>query len=93
MSDREARLKRLRLRAWRRGIKEMDLILGPFADAHLATLAPAELDAFETLLDENDQDLFAWATGRRPAPAYLDALLARATRHASDMFRQESRVL
>jgi antitoxin CptB len=64
----EARLKRLRMRSWRRGMKEMDLILGPFADGGLAKLTPAELGAYERLLDENDQDLYLWVTGARSAP-------------------------
>ncbi len=65
------RLKRLAMRAWRRGTKEMDLILGPYADAHLAQLAPPALDAFEALLAENDQDLYPWFTGQTvPPPAH-----------------------
>lgn len=68
ISSEEARLKRLRMRSWRRGMKEMDLILGPFADSGLATLADPELDAYERLLEENDQDLYLWVTGARAAP-------------------------
>ncbi|MEO0913281.1 MAG: succinate dehydrogenase assembly factor 2, partial [Pseudomonadota bacterium] len=49
----EHRLKRLRLRSWRRGIKEMDLILGRFADAELAALSAEELDAYEALIAED----------------------------------------
>lgn len=64
----EARLKRLRMRSWRRGMKEMDLILGPFADTALAALSDAELDAYESLLAENDQDLYLWVTAARDAP-------------------------
>ena len=78
----EARLKRLRLRAWRRGTKEMDLILGPFADARLAALAPETLDRFEALLEENDQDLYAWVTGQGAPPAALAGLLAEIGDHA-----------
>lgn len=64
----EARLKRLKMRSWRRGMKEMDLILGPFADTALADLSDGDLDAYERLLDENDQDLYLWVTGARPGP-------------------------
>ena len=64
----ENRLKRLRMRSWRRGIKEMDLILGPYADASLAGLDADQIDAYEALLDENDQDLYAWFSGREAAP-------------------------
>lgn len=72
----EIRLKRLRLRAWRRGMRELDMLLGPFADARLAGLGPAGLDLFETLLAENDQDLLAWITGRAAPPLPLAPLVA-----------------
>ena len=64
----ETRLKRLGMRSWRRGTKEMDLILGPYADAALARLDAAALEAYEALLNENDQDLYAWITGRTAVP-------------------------
>jgi antitoxin CptB len=57
---REARLRRLQMRSWRRGTREMDLILGPFADAALAGFDAGALTAYEALLSENDQDLFRW---------------------------------
>lgn len=65
----ENRLKRLKIRSWRRGIKEMDLILGPFADKGMRQLTTAELDRYEALLGENDQDLYTWFSGREPVPA------------------------
>ncbi|MEM9524673.1 MAG: succinate dehydrogenase assembly factor 2, partial [Pseudomonadota bacterium] len=52
------RLKRMRMRSWRRGTREMDLILGPFADAHLVGMTPQALDLFDRLLCENDQELY-----------------------------------
>jgi antitoxin CptB len=63
------RLKRLRMRSWRRGTKEMDLILGPYADAMLGGLPPAALDAFEALLAENDTDLYPWMSGAADCPS------------------------
>ncbi|NMA96942.1 MAG: succinate dehydrogenase assembly factor 2, partial [Phyllobacteriaceae bacterium] len=51
------RRKRLRYRAWHRGTKEMDLILGPFADAHVESYGAAELDRLEALMDEEDPPL------------------------------------
>ena len=72
----EARLKRMRMRAWRRGTKEMDLILGPYADAHLEKMDAAVLDLFDRLLEENDQDLYPWVTGAAAPPADLSGLLA-----------------
>ena len=76
METAEARLKRLAMRSWRRGTKEMDLILGPFADAHLAAMDAATLAAYDILLEENDQDLLPWVLGQLPAPPTLAALIA-----------------
>lgn len=59
----ETRLKRLRIRSWRRGTREMDLILGPYADGPLADLDDAALAAYEALLEEADPDLYAWVSG------------------------------
>ena len=63
-----ARLKRLGMRSWRRGTKEMDLILGPYADAHLTTMGEARLALYDLLLDENDQDLLPMMLGQAAAP-------------------------
>lgn len=63
MTD-DTRIKRLRMRSWRRGTKEMDLILGPFADRSVAGLDDAMLDRYEAMLEENDQDLYAWILAR-----------------------------
>lgn len=73
----DARLRRLTLRAWRRGTKEMDLILGGFADRQLAAMDDAALSHFDALLDENDQDLYDWVCGRASAPPAHAALVAR----------------
>ena len=64
----DGRLKKLSFRAWRRGFRVADLILGPFADHHLEKLSPAQLDEFEALLDPPDQDLYAWTIGSAPTP-------------------------
>ena len=77
METAEARLKRMAMRSWRRGTKEMDLILGPFADAHLAGLEEAELVLYDRLLQENDQDLMAWVLGQLAPPPDLAPLLDR----------------
>ncbi len=73
----EARVKRLYMRSIRRGIKEMDVILTKFADAHLRSLDAAELDAYEAMLAENDQDLYQWVSGQKPAPAEHAAMIDR----------------
>lgn len=67
------RLRRLRYRAWHRGTKEMDLMLGPYADARLGGMEVAELDRFETFLEEADTDLLKWLMGQEPIPADADA--------------------
>lgn len=72
----EARLKRMAMRAWRRGTKEMDLILGPYADERLAGMDGAALDLFDALLEENDQDLLPWVLGSAPPPPRFAALIA-----------------
>ena len=64
----EARLKRLSMRSWRRGTKEMDLILGPYSDAHLAGMDAADLALYDRLLNENDQDLITWVLGQPDLP-------------------------
>ena len=77
--DRDTRLKRLRFRAWHRGTKEADLMIGGFYDAHAAGWSEAEMGWFEALLEEQDVDIMAWAMGTLPVPArwegpMLDAL-------------------
>ncbi len=72
----EARLKRMRMRSWRRGTKEMDLILGPYADAHLAAMDEQRLTVYDVLLEENDQDLLPWVLGQGTAPVALAPLIA-----------------
>src|SRR5688500_17493734 len=69
------RRRRLRYRAWHRGTQEMDLILGPYADAHLEAMDDAALDRLEALMDRHDTDLLKWAMGQEPAPADLDSVL------------------
>lgn len=75
MEEAEARLKRMRMRSWRRGIKEMDLILGPYADARLAALDAPTLAAYDRLLAENDHDLLQWVMGQSAAPPDLATLI------------------
>ncbi len=97
--DDAAELRRLRMRAWRRGTREMDLILGPFADAQLAELSEADLALFDRLLAENDHDLYQWVTARlahdddataQRGPGDYAGLLGRIAAHAGDRLRQQS---
>jgi antitoxin CptB len=73
--DRETRLKRLHMRSIRRGIKEMDLILTAFSERGLAALSATELDLYEQLLAENDQDLYAWVTEQSVPPEVYQNLI------------------
>ncbi|QMU57031.1 MAG: succinate dehydrogenase assembly factor 2 [Boseongicola sp.] len=72
---RDVRLRRLKMRSWRRGTKEMDMILGPFFDASSGDLSDETLDHYETLLDENDQDLYQWVSGQIEPPAQFSVLV------------------
>lgn len=75
--ERSPRRKKIHFRCWHRGMKEMDLLFGGFVDAKIDELNDAELDELESLLTENDQDLYAWMTGRDPLPADRDGPLYR----------------
>lgn len=67
----DPRRRRLLFRAWHRGIREMDLILGQFADNELAAIDGADLDEFEAILGEDDNDLFKWICGGVDTPEHL----------------------
>lgn len=71
----DARRRRIKFRAWHRGMLETDLLLGRFADAELERLTERELDDFEALLEALDRDVFAWATGETPTPEAYDTQL------------------
>lgn len=62
------RRRRILFRAWHRGIREMDLVLGQFADAVIAALPESDLDELEIIMDEQDQDLIRWVIGAEPVP-------------------------
>lgn len=64
----ENKRKKLIFRSWHRGTREMDLLLGSFADAHVPGFSEQELAAYEDLLKENDPDLYNWYSGREAPP-------------------------
>ena len=66
--DRDLRLKRLRFRAWHRGTKEADLLVGGFFDRHAAGWDADAIAWFEALIEEQDVDIMAWAMGAAPVP-------------------------
>lgn len=73
----EHRIKRLKMRSMRRGIKEMDLILQRFAESHLETMDDAGLSCYDAMLSENDHDLYQWVTGQVATPdTYADLIRA-----------------
>ncbi|MDB5692088.1 MAG: succinate dehydrogenase assembly factor 2 [Alphaproteobacteria bacterium] len=79
--DRDARLKRLRFRAWHRGTKEADLLIGGFFDAEGAGWGDEEIAWFEALIEEQDVDIMAWAIGTAAPPqAYRGAMMGRLQR-------------
>ena len=67
----DERRKKLLFRAWRRGVRETDLIVGRFADAHIGTLDEPSLDDFERLIEVPNSDLYAWVSGETRHPGEL----------------------
>jgi antitoxin CptB len=76
----DERRRRLLFRSWRRGTREMDLIMGRFAEAVIGDLTDAEIAEFERLSDVADPDLYAWLTGKEPVPADHDLPVFRRLR-------------
>ena len=76
------RRKRLLFRCWHRGTREMDLILGRFADAEIGNLSDDELTELETLLEESDPDLYAAITGDKVLPPMSPARCLPASRRS-----------
>ena len=66
--DIDPRRKKILFRAWHRGMREMDLIMGRFAEERLDTMTDHDLDVFELLIEAPDRDLLAWITGREATP-------------------------
>ena len=64
-----ARRRRLLFRSWHRGMREMDMLLGRFAEQHIDSFSNRELALFEAILNHVDPDIYAWLSGREPVPA------------------------
>jgi antitoxin CptB len=80
-ADQETLRKRLLHRSWRRGTREMDLLLGQFAEKELRAADRQALDDYARLLDESDPDIYDWVTGRgRPDDASHRAIIQRIAR-------------
>jgi antitoxin CptB len=71
----DERRRRILFRAWRRGMREMDLVMGRFADANLAAMSAGELDAFERLLDLPDPTVLGWLKGEEAVPSEFETPL------------------
>ena len=76
----DIRRRKLLFRAWHRGMREMDLIMGRFADSALAGLDDGDLAEFERLIELPDWQLLAWVTGEAAVPAGFDTALFRRLR-------------
>ncbi len=77
-SNLDPRRKRMLFRAWRRGTREMDLLLGGFADGALADMSDETMDLFEQLLEAPDREIYAWISGKAEVPANFDTPVYRA---------------
>jgi antitoxin CptB len=73
-----SRQRRALFRAWHRGMREMDLLLGPFADARIDSLTAKEMDQFEALMEVADGELYAWLSGGEPVAREHDNAVYRA---------------
>jgi antitoxin CptB len=76
----DIRRRKLLFRSWHRGMREMDLIMGRFADSTVAGLVETELADFERLIDAPDRDILAWVTGEEAVPIDYDTPLFRRLR-------------
>ncbi len=72
LEELDNRRKRLIFRSWHRGTREMDLIMGSFAETHVPGMSLADLDRFEELLNTPDPDVYDWVSGQKPIPANIN---------------------
>lgn len=84
----DIRRKRLRFRSWHRGTKELDLLLGGFADRELVGMDEAELDRYEALLEVPEPTIYAWLTGLTTPPPEYDHEITR--RLIANKFKPET---
>ena len=76
--DHDARISRAKFRAWHRGTREADFLVGGFFDRYHAGWGDEELAWFEALLEEQDVDILAWALRAQPVPHQYSGHLMRA---------------
>ena len=75
--QRSVRRKRLLFRSWHRGMREMDMLLGRFAERHIDTFSDRQLALFEAILEEVDPEIYGWLSGRIPVPAGMQSDVMR----------------
>lgn len=93
-SDLDPRRRRILFRCWHRGIREMDLVFGQFADNELPTLSEVELDELERIMAEEDNDLVRWILGTLPVPEHLNTpLYARIAAYQPDFEKVADKLL
>jgi antitoxin CptB len=85
----DVRRRKLLFRAWRRGVREMDLIVGRFADAHIGTLGERDLDDFERLIEVPNAELYGWVSGAADIPAESDTAVLRQLKSFHRRAREE----
>lgn len=83
-ADLDPRRRKILFRAWHRGLREMDLIMGQFADSHLSAMGDDELDLFEILIEQSDRDLLHWILDAHDIPTEFDTALLKAIRDHHD---------
>lgn len=69
--------KRLRFRSWHRGTREIDLLLGRFADAHIGDFTEDQLKSYDRLLENSDPDIYNWISGAEPVPPAVESDVLR----------------
>lgn len=74
------RLRRLKFRAWHRGTREADFMIGGFFDRYAESWSDEEIAWFETLLEEQDVDIIAWGMGTAAVPARYEGSMMDAFR-------------
>ncbi|HTV32432.1 MAG TPA: succinate dehydrogenase assembly factor 2 [Methylocella sp.] len=87
----DTRRRKILFRSWHRGMREVDLLLGRFAEVQIASLSDTELDAYESLLEAADRDIFAWLIGEADPPSPYDTSILQKIRafhaHAAPLHR------
>ena len=79
-ADLDVRRRRILFRSWHRGLREMDLLMGRFADAEIGTMSEEDLSTFEGLIEVPDADLYRWITGELDTPSNYDTPVFRRLR-------------